>query len=50
MAFGPVRENVRTGSPEVDWFFGHRDSRVRDEITDLNAAEFADDLDWILDL
>ena len=48
--FVAARQDARTGSPEVDWFFAHRDSRVRDEITDLNAAEFADDLDWILDL
>jgi hypothetical protein len=48
--FGPARENVRTGSPEVDWYFAKHDSRASDETTDLTAAEFADDLDWILDL
>jgi len=36
-----------TGSAGRDWFFANLDSGVLDRITDLNATEFAADLDFI---
>jgi hypothetical protein len=42
--------DVLTGSAGQDWFFAQLDGgngRVKDKITDLGAAEFAADLDFI---
>jgi hypothetical protein len=39
--------DVLTGSAGQDWFFANLDSGVLDRITDLSAAEFAADLDFI---
>ena len=42
--------DVLTGSAGVDWFFANLDgdgSAAKDKITDLQASEFADDLDFI---
>ena len=36
-----------TGSAGQDWFFANLDTGVLDKITDLGAAEFAIDLDFI---
>jgi Ca2+-binding RTX toxin-like protein len=41
-----------TGGAGFDWFFAnycHDDEGKRDRITDLKAAEFAEDLDFILE-
>jgi hypothetical protein len=42
-----------TGGWGLDWFFANLDEdeedAVLDRITDLKAAEFADDLEWILE-
>lgn len=47
--FDDGAEDVLTGSAGQDWFFANlTGSGVRDRITDLGAAEFAIDLDFIL--
>ena len=48
--FDDDERDVMTGGNGFDWFFAnyeHDDEGRRDRITDLKAAEFADDLDWI---
>lgn len=40
--------DMLTGSSGVDWFVFNSDGLVRDKVTDLKAAEFASDLDFIL--
>ncbi len=50
--FDDDARDVLTGGNGLDWFFAncyHDDEGRRDRITDLNADEFADDLDWIED-
>jgi autotransporter-associated beta strand protein/parallel beta-helix repeat protein len=39
--------DVLTGSAGRDWFFANLDAGTRDKLTDLAAAEFASDLDFI---
>lgn len=39
--------DTMTGSAGQDWFFADLDRQAKDKITDLSAAEFAEDLDWI---
>jgi hypothetical protein len=46
-AFDDAAEDVLTGSAGLDWFLANLDTGVRDRITDLSAAEFANDLDFI---
>lgn len=42
-------QDLLTGSAGQDWFFANlAGSGVKDKVTDLSAAEFAIDLDWIL--
>lgn len=48
--FDDDERDVMTGGNGFDWFFAnyqHDDEGRRDRITDLKAAEFAEDLDWI---
>ena len=40
--------DLLTGDAGRDWFFVNADGLLRDRITDLNASEFADDLDFML--
>ena len=45
-------KDILTGSAGQDWFFANLeitndDAVIEDKITDLNALEFAADLDWI---
>jgi Ca2+-binding RTX toxin-like protein len=47
--FDDGAEDKLTGSAGQDWFFANLEGTgVRDRVTDLHAAEFADDLDFIL--
>ncbi|MCY2953378.1 MAG: PKD domain-containing protein [Planctomycetota bacterium] len=39
--------DILTGDAGEDWFLFNKDSGVRDRVTDLNAGEFADDIDFI---
>ena len=45
--FDDAARDVLTGAGGQDWFFANLDAGVRDRITDLSAAEFADDVDFI---
>ena len=45
--FDDAAHDVLTGSAGLDWFFANLDSGALDKITDLHAAEFADDLSFI---
>ncbi len=48
--FDDDARDILTGGWGTDWFLAnsqHDDEGTRDWITDLSAAEFADDLDWI---
>ena len=42
--------DILTGDAGRDWFFVNADGLLRDRITDLNASEFADDLDFMMGL
>jgi hypothetical protein len=46
--FDDAVKDTMTGSEGQDWFFANLDSGILDKITDLSAAEFAEDLDFIL--
>ncbi len=51
--FDDDERDILTGGHGLDWFFAnyqHDDEGRRDRITDLKAAEFAEDLDWIEEL
>jgi Ca2+-binding RTX toxin-like protein len=39
--------DVLTGSAGQDWFLSQADGTSKDKVTDLSAAEFANDLDFI---
>lgn len=39
--------DILTGGADRDWFFANADGFLLDRITDLNASEFVDDLDFI---
>jgi hypothetical protein len=45
--FDDLFYDVMTGSAGMDWFFADQEGAVVDRITDLSAAEFANDLEFI---
>ena len=46
-AFDDGAADVLTGGAGLDWFFANLDTGVKDKITDLGAAEFAQDVAFI---
>jgi hypothetical protein len=46
--YDDASKDTMTGSEGQDWFFANLEAGILDKITDLNAEEFAEDLEFIL--